>query len=107
MREGSAAPTGRRLGSILAGSAGNLVEMYDWFAYASFSLYFAKAFFPDGDQTVQLLNAAAVFGVGFFARPVGAWLMGIYADRAGRRAAMMASTPRNCQHRKNTTHRLA
>ncbi len=96
MREGSAAPTGRRLGSILAGSAGNLVEMYDWFAYASFSLYFAKAFFPDGDQTVQLLNAAAVFGVGFFARPVGAWIMGIYADRAGRRAAMMASILMMC-----------
>ena len=85
-----------RLGSILAGSAGNLVETYDWFVYAAFALYFAKVFFPEGDQTVQLLNAAAVFGVGFFARPVGAWLMGLYGDRVGRRAAMVASVSLMC-----------
>ncbi len=87
---------GRRLRSILGGSAGNLVEIYDWFAYASFALYFAKAFFPKGDQTAQLLSTAAVFGVGFLARPVGAWLMGLYADRAGRKAAMIASITLMC-----------
>ena len=85
-----------RLKSILAGSAGNLVETYDWFVYAAFALYFAKVFFPDGDQTAQLLNAAAVFGVGFFARPVGAWLMGLYGDRVGRKAAMVASVSLMC-----------
>jgi MFS transporter, MHS family, alpha-ketoglutarate permease len=78
-----------RLKAILGGSAGNLVEWYDWFAYSSFSLYFSKVFFPDeADQTTQLLKTAAIFAVGFLARPVGAWLMGLYADRAGRRAAM-------------------
>jgi MHS family alpha-ketoglutarate permease-like MFS transporter len=86
----------QRLRAILGGSAGNLVEWYDWFAYASFSLYFAPVFFPEGDQTSQLLQTAAVFAVGFFARPAGAWLMGLYADRAGRRAAMTASVALMC-----------
>jgi MHS family alpha-ketoglutarate permease-like MFS transporter len=81
----------RRLRSIVGGSAGNLVEWYDWYAYAAFALYFADDFFPKGDQTAQLLNTAAIFAVGFFARPVGAWLMGLYADRAGRKAAMVLS----------------
>jgi hypothetical protein len=74
-----------RLKAILGGAAGNLVEWYDWFAYSSFTLYFAPHFFPKGDTTAQLLQAAAVFAVGFLARPFGAWLMGLYADRAGRR----------------------
>jgi MHS family alpha-ketoglutarate permease-like MFS transporter len=86
----------RRLRAILGGSAGNLVEWYDWFAYASFALYFAPVFFPEGDQTSQLLQTAAVFAVGFFARPAGAWLMGLYADRAGRRAAMTVSVALMC-----------
>jgi MHS family alpha-ketoglutarate permease-like MFS transporter len=81
----------RRLRSIVGGSAGNLVEWYDWYAYAAFALYFADDFFPQGDQTAQLLNTAAIFAVGFFARPIGAWLMGLYADRAGRKAAMVLS----------------
>jgi MFS transporter, MHS family, alpha-ketoglutarate permease len=85
-----------RLRAILGGSAGNLVEWYDWFAYASFALYFAPVFFPEGDQTSQLLQTAAVFAVGFFARPAGAWLMGLYADRAGRRAAMTVSVALMC-----------
>lgn len=85
-----------RLRAILGGSAGNLVEWYDWFAYASFALYFAPAFFPEGDQTAQLLQTAAVFAVGFFARPVGAWIMGLYADRAGRRVAMAVSVGLMC-----------
>jgi MHS family alpha-ketoglutarate permease-like MFS transporter len=85
-----------RLKAILGGSAGNLVEWYDWFAYASFALYFSSVFFPEGDQTAQLLRTAAVFAVGFFARPVGAWLMGLYADRAGRRAAMTLSVAMMC-----------
>jgi MHS family alpha-ketoglutarate permease-like MFS transporter len=87
---------GRRLRSIIGGSAGNLVEWYDWYAYSAFTLYFAKVFFPKGDQTAQLLNAAAVFAVGFFARPVGAWLMGMYADRKGRKASMLLSVTLMC-----------
>jgi len=81
----------RRLAAILGGSAGNLVEWYDWFAYASFSIYFAKVFFPKGDQTDQLLPTSVIFALGFVARPVGAWAMGLFADRAGRRSALAVS----------------
>jgi MHS family alpha-ketoglutarate permease-like MFS transporter len=80
-----------RIKAILGGSAGNLVEWYDWFAYTSTSLYFAKHFFPNGDAVDQQLQTAAVFGAGFIARPLGAWLMGVYADRSGRRAALALS----------------
>ena len=85
-----------RLRSIIAGSAGNVVESFDWFVYAAFGLYFSKVFFPGQNQTDQLLHTAAVFGVGFFARPAGAWLMGLYGDRAGRKAAMIASVNLMC-----------
>jgi MHS family alpha-ketoglutarate permease-like MFS transporter len=85
-----------RARAILGGSAGNLIEWYDWFAYASFSLYFAKVFFPGGDQTARLLQTAAVFAVGFFARPVGAWAFGLYADRSGRKAALTTSVAMMC-----------
>jgi len=85
-----------RLKSIFGGSVGNLVEWYDWYVYSAFSLYFAKAFFPPADQTAQLLNAAAVFAVGFLMRPVGGWLMGKYADRHGRRTALTASVLLMC-----------
>jgi MHS family alpha-ketoglutarate permease-like MFS transporter len=81
---------------VFGGSVGNLVEWYDWYVYSAFSLYFAQAFFPRGDQTVQLLNAAAVFAVGFFMRPIGGWLLGRYADRHGRRAALSASVLLMC-----------
>jgi len=81
----------QRIRAILGGSAGNLVEWYDWFAYSSFTLYFAPHFFPKGDQTAQLLQAAAVFAIGFLARPAGAWAMGLYADWRGRRAALTVS----------------
>jgi MHS family alpha-ketoglutarate permease-like MFS transporter len=86
----------RRLVSIFGGSVGNLVEWYDWYVYSAFSLYFAPAFFPPASQTAQLLNAAAVFAVGFLMRPVGGWLLGRYADRRGRRAALTASVLLMC-----------
>ena len=88
--------TMRRLRSIFSGSVGNLVEWYDWYVYSAFAIYFAKAFFPKGDQTAQLLNAAAVFAVGFLARPVGGWLMGKYADRHGRKSALVISVVLMC-----------
>jgi MHS family alpha-ketoglutarate permease-like MFS transporter len=85
-----------RIKAILGGSAGNLVEWYDWFAYSAFTLYFAGHFFPKGDRTAQLLQAAAIFAVGFLARPIGAWAMGFYADRVGRRAALAFSVALMC-----------
>jgi MFS transporter, MHS family, alpha-ketoglutarate permease len=88
--------TAARIRAILVGSSGNLVEWYDFYVYAAFSLYFAKAFFPEGDQTAQLLSSAAVFAVGFLMRPVGAWLFGRMADRHGRRVALTASVLLMC-----------
>lgn len=89
-------PTGSRLRSIIGGSIGNLVEWYDWYAYSAFSLYFSAAFFPPANPTVQLLNAAAVFAVGFFMRPIGGWMLGRYADKHGRRAALTLSVILMC-----------
>jgi MFS transporter, MHS family, alpha-ketoglutarate permease len=85
-----------RLRNILGGSAGNLVEWYDWYAYSAFTLYFAPVFFPAGDRTLQLLNTAAVFAVGFVMRPIGAWVMGVYADRHGRKAGLTLSVTLMC-----------
>ncbi|NEW39077.1 MFS transporter [Nocardia cyriacigeorgica] len=81
----------RVVANVLRGSIGNLVEWYDWYVYAAFSVYFAKAFFPDGDPTAQLLSTAAVFAVGFIMRPIGGWALGRYADRFGRRSALTLS----------------
>lgn len=82
---------GGRFRSLAGGSIGNLVEWYDFYVYSAFSLYFAHVFFPAGDQTAQLLSAAAVFAVGFLMRPVGGWWLGVYADRHGRKAALSLS----------------
>ncbi|MBY8869106.1 MFS transporter [Streptomyces sennicomposti] len=73
---------------IWIGSAGNMVEWYDWFVYASFAAYFAGAFFPHGNPTAQMMNTAGIFAVGFFMRPVGGWLLGRVGDRRGRKAAL-------------------
>jgi MHS family alpha-ketoglutarate permease-like MFS transporter len=86
----------QRLKSIVGGSAGNLVEWYDWYVYSAFTLYFAPVFFPSDDSTAQLLSAAAVFAVGFLMRPIGAWVMGIYADRRGRKAGLTVSVALMC-----------
>ena len=86
----------KRLTNIVGGSAGNLVEWFDWYVYSAFSLYFAPVFFPKGDGTAQLLNTAAVFAVGFIMRPIGAWVMGIYSDRRGRKAGLTLSVSLMC-----------
>jgi MHS family alpha-ketoglutarate permease-like MFS transporter len=86
----------RRVRAIVSGSLGNLVEWYDFYAYSFTSLYFAAAFFPKGDQTSQLLNTAGVFAVGFLMRPLGGWFFGRFADRQGRRAAMLLSVLLMC-----------
>lgn len=77
--------------AIVSGSIGNLVEWYDWYAYAAFTLYFAPVFFPGKDPTASLLNTAGIFAVGFLMRPIGGWLFGSLADRKGRKWAMTLS----------------
>lgn len=89
-------PHRKRLLNIFSGSVGNLVEYFDWAIYASFALYFAPAFFPESDQTAQLLNNAAIFAVGFIFRPLGGWLLGSLADRKGRKSALLLSVSLMC-----------
>lgn len=89
-------PRRAKLSSIFGGSIGNLVEWYDWYAYSAFAIYFAHAFFPEGNQTAKLLNVAAVFAVGFLVRPIGGWILGRYADRKGRKAALTLSVLLMC-----------
>jgi MFS transporter, MHS family, alpha-ketoglutarate permease len=85
-----------RLKSIFGGSIGNLIEWYDFYVYNFFALYFAKSFFPNANPTVQLLNTFGIYALGFLIRPVGGWVLGVYADRAGRRAALTLSVTLMC-----------
>lgn len=84
-------PQKTRLGAgiIAATVAGNALEFYDFLTYSTFSVYIGKAFFPSKDPFINLLLSLATFGVGFFTRPLGGVLIGAYADRAGRKPAMM------------------
>ena len=91
-----AADMRRRLKAIFIGSVGNLVEWYDFYAYAAFSLYFAHLFFPGGDSVAQQLNAALLFAFGFLVRPLGGILFGYLADRKGRRIALTLSVTLMC-----------
>src|SRR6476660_9880259 len=83
-RESAAADMRRRIKAIFIGSVGNLVEWYDFYAYAAFALYFAGSFFPGADPVVQQLNAAVLFAVGVIVRPIGGGRFG---------SLMIAATP--------------
>jgi len=86
----------RRLKAIFIGSVGNLVEWYDFYAYAAFALYFAHLFFPSSDPVVAQLNASLLFALGFLVRPLGGWLFGHLADSYGRRLSLMLSVMLMC-----------
>lgn len=81
----------KRLKAIFGGSVGNLVEWYDWYAYSAFAIYFSASFFPKGNTTIQLLNTAGIFALGFLMRPLGGYIFGRLADRVGRKKSMMFS----------------
>jgi MHS family alpha-ketoglutarate permease-like MFS transporter len=82
--------------SIIGGSIGNLIEWFDFQIYTTFAIYFAGSFFPRENRTVQLLGTAGIFALGFILRPVGSWLIGLYADRYGRRAGLILSVTLMC-----------
>ena len=83
----SAAPISGRKALLLA-IATVAIEGYDLSLYAVFSVAIARAFFPAGDPTSALLLAVGTLGVGYFMRPIGGILLGAFADRRGRSAAM-------------------
>jgi MFS transporter, MHS family, proline/betaine transporter len=74
---------------IAAAVIGNALEWYDFIVFGFFTVIIARLFFPSSSQYASLLLTTATFGVGFFMRPVGGILLGIYADRRGRKAALL------------------
>jgi MFS family permease len=75
--------------AVAAAVAGNALEFYDFVIYAYFAVYIGRAFFPMGSEFGSLLASVATFGVGFFTRPLGGILIGAFADRVGRRPALI------------------
>ena len=76
---------------IAAATIGNALEFYDFMTYAFFAIQIGHAFFPSDSAYASLMLSLATFGAGFVTRPLGGVIIGAYADRAGRRAAMMLS----------------
>ncbi|MFM0043360.1 MFS transporter [Paraburkholderia sediminicola] len=73
---------------VMAAVIGNLLEFFDFTVYSFFALTIARLFFPSHDPVVSTLLALSAFAIGFVARPVGGFVLGHYADRHGRRAAL-------------------
>src|SRR5215472_10156855 len=74
---------------VAAAVVGNALEWYDFIVFGFFAVVIAKLFFPASSQYASLLLTTATFGVGFFMRPVGGVVLGVYADRRGRKAALL------------------
>jgi MHS family proline/betaine transporter-like MFS transporter len=74
---------------IFAATIGNLLEWYDYFVYAVLAITMSKLFFPTDNENTSLLLSLATYGSGLAMRPVGAIVLGTYADRAGRKAALL------------------
>src|ERR1044072_4822599 len=74
---------------LVAASLGNALEWFDWPIYATFSIYFAPAFFPPGNDALAQINTFATYALAFFFRPLGGILLGRFADLRGRKPAMV------------------
>src|SRR4249920_4150441 len=74
---------------VAAAVIGNSLEWYDFIVFGFLTVVISRLFFPNDSQYASLLLTTATFGVGFFMRPVGGVLLGIYADRRGRKAALL------------------
>lgn len=85
MNNSTAAP---RKNQVLAAVIGNALEWYDFIVFGFLAVVISRLFFPAESEYSALLMATATFGVGFFMRPIGGVLLGIYADRKGRKAAL-------------------
>src|SRR6201992_4306142 len=74
-----------------AATIGNMLEFYDFITYSFFAIQIGHTFFPTQGQFGSLMLSLATFGAGFVTRPIGGIVIGAYADRVGRRPAMMLS----------------
>jgi len=88
---GDTPPAGLPRRVVVAATIGNALEFYDFITYAFFSIQIGHAFFPTHSAYGSLMLSLATFGAGFITRPIGALVIGAYADRVGRRPAMMLS----------------
>jgi MHS family proline/betaine transporter-like MFS transporter len=77
--------------AVIASSIGNALEFYDLTLYLYFAVTISKLFFPTSNPTTSLLLALGSFGISYLMRPLGAIVLGLYADRAGRKPALMLS----------------
>src|ERR1700733_10074879 len=75
--------------SLVAAVAGNVLEFYDFTTYTFFAVMIGDSFFPNKDPFISLMLSVATYGIGFVMRPIGGIVIGAYADRAGRRPAML------------------
>jgi MHS family proline/betaine transporter-like MFS transporter len=74
---------------VVATSIGNVLEWYDIFVFASFAVFIAKSFFPMTSETASMLLTFGSFGASYLVRPLGGMIIGAYADRRGRRSALL------------------
>jgi MFS family permease len=81
--------SGLKRSYVFAAVIGNALAFYDFLTYALFAIQIGQAFFPSNSAYGSLMLSLATFGAGFITRPVGAIVLGRYADRVGRRPAMM------------------
>src|SRR5271155_1082403 len=78
--------------AMIASTVGTTIEWYDFLLYGQVTaLVFGKLFFPKSDPLVGVLEAFAVFFVGFVGRPIGAAIFGHWGDRIGRKATLIAT----------------
>lgn len=77
--------------AVAAASVGNALEWFDYVIYGYFAAHIAAQFFPVGSSVQSLLVAFATFGITFLVRPVGAIVLGAFADRRGRKAALVVA----------------
>jgi MFS family permease len=75
--------------SVVRVSSGNFLEMYDFMVFGYYAAAIGRAFFPSGSPFVSLMLSLMTFGAGFLMRPLGAIVLGAYADHHGRRAGLM------------------
>lgn len=77
--------------AIVAATLGNGLEFYDFITFTFFAIQIGRTFFPSHSSFLSLMGALATFGAGFITRPIGAHVLGGYADRHGRKPAMLIS----------------
>ena len=87
--ETTSSPSSLRI--IAAASIGNALEWFDLLVYGYFAVTISRLFFPSSDQTVSLMLAFGTFGASYLVRPLGALVLGAYADKAGRKASLTVS----------------